>query len=84
MDLALSYEVVAITPFLDHLNSRLALRTFIVGQSSTLGDLLCWAVLKRRDFSPEASHSSHPHVSRWFKFISSLPGATAVFSQGFL
>lgn len=71
MDLAASYDGASIAPLLDHLNSRLALRTFIVGHSSTLADLLCWSVLKRRDF---ASLASHPHLSRWFAFISSFPG----------
>jgi hypothetical protein len=71
MDLAASYDAAAITPLLDHLNSRLALRTFIVGHSSTLADLLCWAALKRRDFAPAPSH---PHLSRWFSFISAFPG----------
>ena len=68
IDLAASYDAAAIAPLLDHLNSRLALRTFIVGHSSTLADLLCWAVLKRCDFAPLPSH---PHLSRWFTFISS-------------
>ena len=71
IDLAASYDGASIAPLLDHLNSRLALRTFIVGHSSTLADLLCWSVLKRRDF---ASLASHPHLSRWFAFISSFPG----------
>jgi hypothetical protein len=74
MDLAASYDGAAIAPLLDHLNSRLALRTFIVGHSSTLADLLCWAALKRRDFTPSASH---PHLSRWFTFIAAFPGAAA-------
>ncbi len=71
MDLAASYDGAPIAPLLDHLNSRLALRTFLVGHSSTLADLLCWAALKRRDFSTSAAH---PHVSRWFSFIDSFPG----------
>ncbi len=71
MDLSASYDAAAVAPLLDHLNSRLALRTYIVGHSCSLADLLCWAALKRHDFAPA---DSHPHLSRWFTFISSFPG----------
>ncbi len=80
LDLAASYDAAAVAPLLDHLNSRLALRTFIVGHFSTLADLLCWAALKRHDFAPA---DSHPHLSRWFSFISSFPGDAAVLSHHF-
>ncbi|TRY57801.1 hypothetical protein DNTS_027639 [Danionella cerebrum] len=55
---------------LQDLDKALALRTFLVGHSVTLADLCIWAALKGNGES-QAKPSAHPHLCRWYSFLSS-------------
>ncbi|NP_001275581.1 bifunctional glutamate/proline--tRNA ligase [Danio rerio] len=62
------------------LDKALALRTFLVGRSVTLADLCIWAALKGNGES-QAKPSSHPHLCRWFSFLSSQVPFSSVGSK---
>lgn len=65
------------------LNAHLQLRTFIVGYSLTLADIVAFsALLPSWPATVESRGKTIPHAVRWFKHIESLPQVAGVLSAG--
>ena len=53
-------------PLLQHLDARLATRTFLAGHSLTLADLAMWALFSQEKASRE-EQPHYPHAARWLR-----------------
>lgn len=53
-------------PLLQHLDARLATRTFLAGHSLTLADIAMWALFPPEKASKE-EQPLYPHAARWLR-----------------
>lgn len=65
------------------LNHRLAMRTFLVGYSVSIGDLAVWHSLSANELfqSTVKKPQSLPHLSRWFDFFKAHPEISKLFTK---
>ncbi|KAK2952806.1 putative Glutamate--tRNA ligase [Blattamonas nauphoetae] len=63
-----SQTTEALVPLLNTINDHLSLRTYLVGYSLSLADILVWGTLKNSQSFATIKKEDRPHLSRWFAF----------------
>ncbi|KNZ55422.1 uncharacterized protein VP01_2684g1 [Puccinia sorghi] len=67
-------DMITLTTIANKIDHHLTLRTFLVGYSISEADWSLWGLIKSSStFNALLKRAQHPHLSRWFNYIDSLP-----------
>ncbi|POW02019.1 hypothetical protein PSTT_12086 [Puccinia striiformis] len=70
-----------LTTIANQIDHHLTLRTFLVGYSISEVDCSLWGLIKSSStFNALLKRAQHPHLSRWFNYVDSLPSSKLTIS----
>jgi len=80
-DLVKAKDMTTLTTIANKIDHHLTLRTFLVGYSISVADWSLWGLIKSSStFNALLKRAQHPHLSRWFNYIDSLPSSKLAIS----